>query len=610
MTDAAAVVSEPPAQLATLADMPFHLLGRHPKAEAIGRCREGGIDWLSTNAFFERVRDISLGLVAMGLQHGDRVVLMSETRPEWTAVDLAILTAGGVVVPIYPTLSATQAQYIVQDCGARIAFVSTREQAAKLQKVRLALASLEVIVLFDPGAEPTGSLLALEEVAARGHARMVAEWGVAREFKDRARAVAPGDLATIIYTSGTTGEPKGVMLTHDNIMSNVRSCTHVLPMSSSDVGLSFLPLSHAFERTVGYICLANGVSVVFAEGIDTIPRDLLIARPMLMTGVPRVFEKFHSRVLEGVAQQPAWRRAIFDWAKRLGEQRVAALKTGKTPPGGALHRLAERLVYSKIRARLGGRLKYMVSGSAPLPPHIGEFFYAIGIPLIEGYGLTETAPVLTVNPLDAPRFGTVGKRIPDVEIAIAPDGEILARGPNVMSGYYRKPEATRAVLDDNGWFHTGDVGTIDGDGYLAITDRKKDLIVTSGGKKLAPQPIESRLKSHPLVSEVVLIGERRRYPALLIVPDFAALERRVHDLGRAHGDHAALVVRPDVLALYQELVDELNRDLAQFERIKKFALLPREFSIATGELTPTMKVRRRAVEEQWSDIIERMYEES
>jgi long-chain acyl-CoA synthetase len=596
------------AQLATLADMPFHIAGRFPKAELIGRCRAGGIDWLSTTAFFERVRDISLGLTAMGLQRGDRVVIMSETRPEWLATDLAILTAGGITVPIYPTLSATQAQYIVQDCGARFAFVSTRDQAVKLQKVRHALASLEVIILFDANQAPTGSLIALEAVAARGHARMVGEWGVAKDFKDRARQIRPEDLATVIYTSGTTGEPKGVMLTHHNIMSNVRSCMHVLPMSPADVGLSFLPLSHAFERTVAYICLSNGVSIVYAEAIDTLARDLLLSRPTLMTAVPRVFEKFYTRVLEGVAQQPTYRRAMFNWAKGLGERRVRGLKEGRVPAGGVMHSLAERLVYAKVRARMGGRLNYLVSGSAPLPAFIGEFFFAIGIPIVEGYGLTETAPVLTVNPIEAPRFGTVGRAIPDVELRIADDGEILARGPNVMIGYYNKPEATREVLEPDGWFHTGDVGQIDADGFLAITDRKKDLIVTSGGKKVAPQPIETRLKAHPLVAEAMLIGERRKYPAILIVPDFEALDRRLRELGRPEEiDRRALVARPDVLALYQELVDGINRDLAQFERIKKIGLLPREFAIATGELTPTLKVRRKTVAETWKDLIEELY---
>ncbi|HSL23058.1 MAG TPA: AMP-dependent synthetase/ligase [Vicinamibacterales bacterium] len=610
MTEAA-VLSEPAPQLATLADLPFHVAGRFPRPALIGRCREGGIDWLSTAEFFDRVRDLSLGLAAMGLQRGERVVIMSETRPEWIVADLAILTAGGVSVPIYPTLSAVQAQYLAQDSGARYAFVSSRDQAAKLQQVRHALPALEVIILFEPHDQTGGSMLGIEEVAARGHARLVAEWGAAREFKERARTIDPGDLATIIYTSGTTGEPKGVMLTHRNIIANVRSCHHVLPMSPADIGLSFLPLSHAFERTVAYICLSQGVSIAYAEGVDTLARDLRLARPTLMTGVPRVFEKFQSRVLEGVAEQPAIKRRLFLWAKQLGERRARALRARRAPPPrGVLDAIAERLVYSQVRARMGGRLKYLVSGSAPLAPQVGEFFYAIGIPIVEGYGLTETAPVLTVNPLAAPRFGTVGPAIPEVEIRIADDGEILARGPNIMTGYYNKPEATRAVLDPDGWFHTGDIGELDADGFLRITDRKKDLIVTSGGKKLAPQPIETRMKEHPLVAECVLIGERRRYPALLIVPDFAALERRLKDLGRhADEDRETLVGRPDVVALYQELVDGLNRGLAQFEKIKKIALLPREFGISTGELTPTMKVRRRTVEDTWRAVIEGLYQE-
>jgi len=603
-------LSDPVPPLHTLADLLFHVQGRHPKPELVGRCREGGVDWLSTAVFFERVRDVSLGLEEMDLQPGERVVIMSETRPEWIVADLAILAAGGVTVPIYPTLSAHQAQYIVQDCGARYAFVSTREQAEKLQRVRDMLPTLEAMILFESAGAPTGSLITMDEVAARGHAHLVAEWGAARAFKERARRIRSGDLATIIYTSGTTGEPKGVMLTHANIMANVRSCMDVLPMSPADLALSFLPLSHAFERTNAYVCLANGVSIACAERMDTLPRDLLTARPTIMTGVPRVYEKFHARVLEGVAQQPAVRRAMFQWAKALGERRARGLQDGRDRRSGLLYSFAERLVYSKVRARLGGRLNYLVSGSAALPKHIGEFFYAIGIPIVEGYGLTETAPVLTVNPIDAPRFGSVGKAIPEVEIRIAPDGEILARGPNIMVGYYNKPEATQAVLDQDGWFRTGDVGFLDADGYLYITDRKKDLIVTSGGKKVAPQPIETRMKSHPLVGECVLIGERRKYPALLIVPDFGALERRLHELGRpALEDRDALVARPDVLALYQELVDSLNRDLAQYERIKKIALLPREFDIVSGELTPTLKVRRRTIEDTWRAVIERLYED-
>jgi long-chain acyl-CoA synthetase len=609
MAEVAIAVESVP-QIRTLADLPFLVMGRYPNPALIGSCREGGVNWISSKEFFERIRDVSLGLVAMGLEPGDRVVMMSETRADWLVVDLAILTAGGVTVPIYPTLSAGQAEYIARDSGARWAFVSTPAQAAKLQQVRDELPALEGIILFDSSPTAvTGSVVPFAEVIARGHARLLAEWGVAREYKERAAAIQPESLATIIYTSGTTGEPKGVMLTHRNIVANVRSCALALPMSPDDVTFSYLPLSHAFERTVNYIYLAQGAPIAYAESLDTVPRDLLLARPTVMTGVPRVFEKFYARVLQGVAEQPAFNRALFAWARRTGERRARNRQTRDAAIADRFLPFARKFVLGKIRARLGGRLRYMVSGSAPLAVRIAEFFAAVGIPIIEGYGLTETGPVLTVNPVDAPKFGTVGPAIADVELRIGDDGEILARGPNIMVGYFNKPDATAAVLDPDGWFHTGDIGFIDEEGYLHITDRKKDLIVTSGGKKLAPQPIEARLKAHPLVSEAVLIGERRKYPALLIVPDFDALERRLKDLGHPVDDRSALVTRPDVISLYQELVDSLNRDLSQFERIKKMAILPREFSISTGELTPTMKVKRKAVEDQWKQIIESMYEE-
>ena len=376
----------------------------------------------------------------------------------------------------------------------------------------------------------------------------------------------------------------------------------MLPVSQEDVALSFLPLSHSFERTVAYIYLAAGVTIVFAESLETVARDLTVVRPTIMTGVPRVFEKFYARVHENVAAQPALRRLLFRWAVRAALARVR----GRWTLGALVAPLADRLILAKIRERLGGRLRYAVSGSAPLPRHVGEFFQAVGLPIVEGYGLTETAPVLTVNPFDAPRLGTVGRPIPGVEIRIAPDGEILARGPNVMAGYYNRPEDTQAVLRD-GWLHTGDVGEIDADGYLRITDRKKDIIITSGGKHVAPQPLEARLKASPLVAEAVVLGDRRKFPAALIVPDFAALERRLAELGRPAGPREELVTRPDVVALYQEIVDALNRDLAQFERIKRFALLPRELSMESGELTPTLKVRRRIVEERWRETIEQLY---
>ena len=597
----------------TIADLPFHVLGRFQKPQFVGRARGGQIEWLSGKEFFEGIRDLSLGLSSLGMRAGDRVALVAESRPEWLSVDLAVLTAGAVTVPIYPTLSASQVRYILADSASSIAIVSTRLQLEKIQEVRHQLPALQAVIVMDATAVAgqSPSVLPLADVSARGHARMTAEWGAGREFREAARAVRPDHLATIIYTSGTTGEPKGVMLTHAALVSNLVAAARVLEVSDDDVGLSFLPLSHAFERMVAWVYLFCGVTVVFAESFDTIGRDIGLVRPTVITGVPRVYEKVQSRILEKGHSNPPARRALFDWAVHAGIRAARATLRGRRPgPVDRLQaRLADRLVFQQIRTGLGGRLRYLVSGSAPLGSETAEFFAGVGLPIVEGYGLTETAPILTVNPPEAPRVGTVGRPLPGVELRIAPDGEILARGPNVMSGYYNKPDATADALRD-GWFHTGDIGTIDAEGYLAITDRKKDVLVTSGGKKIAPQPIEATLKRNPLVAEAIILGERRKYAAALIVPDFAELERRLKALGRPPAPRAELVKRADVRALYQELVDALNRDLSQFERIKKISLLPAEFTIETGELTPTLKVRRKVVEERWREEIEGLYAES
>jgi long-chain acyl-CoA synthetase len=603
--------TEPEVSVNTIADLPFHVMGRFPKPLLIGRCGRSEIEGLSSQAFFERVRDMSLGLGALGVAAGDRIAIVAESRPEWLIADLAILAAGGVTVPIYPTLSSAQARYILQDSAAKAAIVSTRLQLDKIQEVRHQLPSLEAVIVMDgSAASDSPSVLAFDAVAERGHARLTGEWGAGREFRDRARAVRPDALATIIYTSGTTGEPKGVMLSHTNLVSNLTAGAEALNVSQEDVALSFLPLSHAFERMVAYIYLYSGVTVVFAESFDTIGRDIALVRPTLLTGVPRVYEKLHARIVEKGGAEPGFKAAVFRWAVGAGTARGQARLRGMPVGlvGGLKASLADRLVFAKIREGLGGRIRYFVSGSAPLSSHLAEFFEGIGLPIIEGYGLTETAPILTVNPPDAPRVGTVGRALPGVELRIAEDGEILARGPNVMSGYYNKPDATASALQD-GWFHTGDIGTIDDRGYLRITDRKKDLLVTSGGKKIAPQPIQEVLKRNPLVAEAVLLGDRRKYAAALIVPDFAALERRLKDLGLPPGSRAELVKRPDVLALYQEIVDALNRELSQFERIKRIAVLPAEFSIESGELTPTLKVKRKVVEERWRDTIESLYKD-
>ena len=413
--------------------------------------------------------------------------------------------------------------------------VSTKLQLEKLQEVRHQLPALEAIVVMDAGAgrsaEPLGPRVR-DGRRARSRPHDIA-WGAGRDFRDTARTVKPEQLATIIYTSGTTGEPKGVMLTHANLVANLHAGAKALEVHQDDVALSFLPLSHAFERMVAYIYLLCGVTIVFAESFETIGRDLLAVKPTVLTGVPRVYEKLHSRIMDKGQAGSAVKTALFRWAIAAGVKRARAILHGKQPgPLTSVQAaLADRLVFAKIRDGLGGRIRYLVSGSAPLSAAVAEFFYGVGLPVIEGYGLTETAPILTVNPADAPRAGTVGKAVDGVELRIAADGEILARGPNVMAGYYNKAQATADVLKD-GWFHTGDIGTIDANGYLAITDRKKDLLVTSGGKKIAPQPIEAVLKRSPIVSEAVLLGDRRKYAAALIIPDFKALERRLQDLGR------------------------------------------------------------------------------
>jgi long-chain acyl-CoA synthetase len=593
----------------TLSDLPFRLAERYPKSACICRCREDGLQEFSSQQFYEHVRDLSFALSARGLAPGDRVAVISESRPEWGIADLASITAGGVTVPIYPTQSADQVHFILCQAGVKLAVVSSPAQVEKIARVRQQLPALQAIILMDGEASIDGfPVLKFADLVTEGRAIVAADPQAEQRYRQASEAVDRHSLATIVYTSGTTGEPKGVMLTHANIMSNVLASDIVCPTTSADTALSFLPMSHVFERMAFYRYLYDGVTVVFAESLTTVARDLERVKPTIMTGVPRVYEKFYAAIQEKLRASSALQTRIFRWALGVGMANSKAEFGRQTPsPWVRLqHALADRLVFRKIRARVGGRIRYLISGSAPLSLSIGEFFHAIGLKIIEGYGLTETSPVLTSNPLDGIRFGTVGKPMPGIEIRIAPDGEILARGPNVMIGYYKRPDLTSEVIKD-GWFHTGDIGEIDQDGYLTITDRKKDLIVTSGGKKIAPQPLENQLKADLLVAEAVIVGEQRKFPAALIVPDFAVLEARVRQMNLGALARAELVKHPEVLALYQALLDALNERLAQFERVKRFALLPTEFTMERGELTPTMKVRRQVVEERWRDLIEGLY---
>jgi long-chain acyl-CoA synthetase len=554
-----------------------------------------------------RVQDLSIGLLELGVRRGDRVAILSENRPEWAITDYACLAARAADVPIYPTLPARQVEYILRDAGA-VAVVVSSVQLEKVLSIRDRLPALAHIIALEPEATAPG-VLTFEGVMARGREARDRH----REWRATALSAAPDDLATLIYTSGTTGDPKGVMLSHGNIASNVTTCVELFSFTAEDECLSFLPLSHIFERMFGHYCMFHaGVVICYAESVDTVPANMLEIRPHLMASVPRLYEKIYARVLDNVRTSSPLRKRIFAWGRRVGEQ-WAELHIEKRPIPPRLRvqkALADRLVFAKLRTRTGGRIRFFISGGAPLSPDIARFFYAAGLPILQGYGLTETSPVMAVNTFRHHRLGTVGKAIPGVEIRIAPDGEIVTRGPNVMCGYFNKPEATAEAVDEEGWFHTGDIGAIDADGYLSITDRKKDLIVTAGGKNIAPQPIENLAKASKFVATAVMIGDRRPFPIMLVVPNVTQVKGWAEHKGLPDGDLEQLLILPEVRQKIEREVRMTLRDLAQFEMPKKLLLLSRDFTVEAGELTPTLKVRRRIVEERHRTAIEALYLET
>ena len=549
------------------------------------------------------VRRLSLGFRDLGLRPGDRVALLSENRPEWVMADLAALCAGAATVPIYTSLLPDQVRYVVADSGARIVVCSDRDLLAKVESVRPALPQVEHVVLIE--GDPPARTVALSDVLERG-ARLEKESPGA--FERAAEAVGPGDLASIIYTSGTTGLPKGVMLSHGNFVSNVESLTEFIDFRAADLALSFLPLSHVFERTASFLFLRVGAAIAFAESIETVAANMVEVRPTILVSVPRLFEKIYARVMDQVLAGSRLKRAVFVWALATGKKHSALVVAGEPVPRGLAFRraLARRLVFSKITARTGGRIRYMICGGAALSKDITEFFHALGLIVLPGYGLTETAPVLTANHPRATRFGSAGRAIPGVEIRIAEDGEILARGPNVMMGYYKDEAATREVLKD-GWLHTGDVGRLDADGFLFITDRKKDIIVTSGGKNVAPQPIEGLIQASPFIANAVVVGNSRKFVSALLVPDFEKLEARARADGLAFEDRAALCRHPETVRFLLDEVNRMTPELASYERVKKVAVLDRDFDIGMGEVTPTLKVKRNIVERAYADVIESLY---
>ena len=517
-----------------------------------------------------------------------------------------MLGLGAVTVPIYPTLTAEQCRFILDNAECGIVIVSTNAQLQKLRAVAGQLRSLRNVVYMDPVPETSERDRDLRALLKRG-AELRAAGPAA--FHTLAGQVKPDDVATIIYTSGTTGEPKGAMLSHWNIVADVESCLKRVHLQPDDRGLSFLPLCHIFERMAGlYAMLRAGMGIAYAQSIDTVAADAVEVRPTIINGVPRFYEKVFARVMENAATQPPLRRSIFHWGLEQGRRKARAHfeRRSLAPQHALTAAIADRLVGAKVRERVGGRLRYCISGGAPLAPKVIEFFFAVGIPVLEGYGLTETSPVICLNPPGKEKPGSVGPPIDGIDVKIGDEGEILTRGPHIMRGYFRNDEATKVALRD-GWFHTGDVGQLDSEGYLFITDRLKDLLVTSGGKKVAPQPIEARLKISKWISEAVLIGDRRPYVVALLVPNFVNLEAEAKARGLSFTSHHELLEKPEVHALYQAEVDRTNQGLAPFETIKYFALLDRELSAEAGELTPTLKVRRRIISERFSAMIENLY---
>ncbi len=590
------MASGSPARLRTLADV-FHALVTREQSRVM--MQREAIDWVSISSreLYGKVCATARALQSWGIVKGDRVAILSENRPEWCIADFASLLFGAVTVPVYSTLTDQQTAHILRDSGARVVFVSTEKQLEKVLAIRDQTA-IEKVVVMD----------AVETAHAFHMQRLMKAGPAERDFalERLAQALAPEDLATIIYTSGTTGTPKGAMLTHGNLASNISCSLQGFDVKAGDVMISFLPLSHVTARHVDFAMLYHGVTLAYCPFIDQLPRALQEVKPTVFVAVPRVYEKIYNQVEQKTKKFP--KSAIYRWALSVGRHHREETLAGHTPSRLAW-RLADRLVFSQVRAGVGGQVRIYISGGAPLGRELAEWYANIGIRIHEGYGLTETSPVIAVNTPKAHKLGTVGKPLSNLEVRIAADGELLVRGPSVFSQYWNRAEETCAVFTE-GWFKTGDIGELDGDGFLSITDRKKDLIKTSGGKFIAPQPIENSLKHNALVSEAVIVGDKRKFPAVLLVPYFPLLEDWARQNQIRFASREALVANPRVQALYRGIVADLNQSLARFEKLKKFVVIPEEFSADNGLLTASMKLRRRAVEERYRQEIEHLYSQA
>ncbi len=592
----------------TLNQLFFDAVERFSTKRAALRYKAEGAWWdITHQELARRVYHAAIGLYEFGIRPGDRVAIYSENRPEWAIADYACLAARCTDVAIYPTLPAHQVEYLLRDSGATAIFVGDREQYQQVQSIRASLPQLTTVFMFGP-AQEGDDVIPFHQLLRHG--------GAAESkyptYRQDALSVSPDDLATLIYTSGTTGEPKGVMLTHGNFCANITAALQVLRIVPSDSCLSFLPLSHSFERMAGhYTMLHGGATISYAESWEKVADNLREVRPTVVLSVPRLYEKVYARVTEMAMAGGAVSRRVFFWARRTGNAYADLKLAGQPIPFGLdlRHTLADRLVFAKLRERTGGRIRFFVSGGAPLSPEIAKFFYAAGLPVLEGYGLTETSPVVAVNGLKALKIGTVGRPLPGVEVRIAEDGEILVRGPSVMRGYYHKPQATAEAIDVEGWFHTGDIGELDADGFLRITDRKKDLIVTAGGKKIAPQPIENLVRNNPFIKNAVLIGDKRKFSVLLVVPDVDALGKWASERGLPTAEVDQFLQQPDVTAKIEREAMVNLRDLAGFEMPKKVLVIPEDFTVENGQLTPTLKVKRAVVEKKYQELIDAAYEE-
>jgi long-chain acyl-CoA synthetase len=597
-----------PGEPATLIDVFTRAARAHNRPDALNYKHNGEWVSFSSDEMLARVKHIAAGLYAIGIRHGDRVALLSDSRVEWTLTDAGCLFAGAVDVPIYPTLTPPQVCYILQDSGASALFLANREKFVELKEILGDCAQLKHVVFFDVEGVTPADGLTLAQLEQRGRELEQRD----PEFVDRLVAeTTPDDLATLIYTSGTTGEPKGVMLTHGNLVSNLIDSSGHLDIGEQDTVLSVLPLSHVFERQAMYMYLHHGMAVYFAESLQTVGANLREVRPTILVGVPRLFEKIYQRIQEHAVAAGKPVEALLAWSVSVAREYAQHFgKHEPLPPALRFkHQIASKLVFSKWRDAFGGRIRLLLSGGAALSEDLASIYIGAGIPIIQGYGLTETSPVISASTFEEYRIGTVGKAIPHVEIRLADDGEIEVRGPNVMRGYYNKPEETRAAFTDDGWFKTGDIGTIDADGYLRITDRKKELFKTSGGKYIAPAPIEQAIKGSRFVNQVVLIGSERKFPAALIVPVWEQLESYCRLKGIEVTSHSEMCVHPRLIDLLQRQIDALTPNLARYEKVKKVALLENEFTIEGGELTPTLKIKRRVIDEKYRDVIERLYAE-